>query len=201
MVLAPEYFAWKNQNSSFERLEAFGYSIGVTFAGAGHPAQRIQAGHVTPGFFSMLGVRPQLGRSFLADDAKPGHDSVAVLNEAVWRNYFSGDSRIIGQNVLVNGAPHVVVGVMPGSLLSPDGPDTGVWLPDVVKPDDSVPRRGMGVVSVVGRLRPEVTVEEARADLNVIARRMDAEYPTPWSSYHSRASVRIVRRPRTGLQG
>lgn len=193
MVLAPEYFAWKKQNSSFERLEAFGYSIGVNFAGGGHPAQRIQAGHVTPGFFSMLGVRPQLGRSFLADDAKPGRDGVAVLSEAVWRNYFSSDPGIIGENISVNGTPHVVVGVMPGSLLSPDGPDTGVWLPDAVKPDDSVARRGMGVVSVIGRLKPGVTAEEARADLDVIARRMDGEYPTPWSSYHSRAGVRIVR--------
>lgn len=192
LMLAPEYLAWKSQNSSFERLEAFGVSIGVNFAGGRHPAQRIQAGHVTPGFFSMLGVQPRLGRSFLAEESRPGHDRVTILSDGVWRDYFGADLHIIGKEVLVNGVPHTVIGVMPGGFLSPDGADTGVWLPDAVKPEDSVPRRAAHLVSTIGRLKPGVRVEQTRADLGVIARRMDKRYPTPWSGYHARATARIV---------
>jgi putative ABC transport system permease protein len=93
--------------------------------------------------------------------------------------------------VVLDGKPVTVVGVMPPGFLSPDSADTGVWMPDAIVPVAANPRL-VSLVSVIGRLKPGVTLEQARANLEWIARGMDREYPAPWSTYRAAASVRIV---------
>jgi putative ABC transport system permease protein len=192
LVLIPEFASWRRETSTFERIEACGVTIGVNLSTKNQPAERVQAGHVTPGFFSMLGVQPELGRGFLPDDNQPTRDAVAVLSDSLWRDSFYADSHIVGKTVILDGAPHVIAGVMPSGLLFPASADTGVWLPDAVGPGDTVPSRGMNLVTVIGRLKRGVNRDQARADLEVIARRMDSQYLAPWSRYHAAAKVRVV---------
>ena len=192
LVLIPEFASWKRQTSTFDQLEACGVTIGVNLSAADQPAERVQAGHVTPGFFSMLGVQPELGRGFLPEDNQPGHDAVAVLSESLWRDHFHADPHIVGKTAILDGAPHVIAGVMPSGLLFPASADTSVWLPDAVGPGDTVPSRGMNVVTAIGRLKQGVDRDQAQADLEVITRSMDSQYPAPWSRYHAAAKVRVV---------
>jgi putative ABC transport system permease protein len=189
MVLMPEYAAWRRQSTAFDRLEAFGIPVGMNLTGVNQPAQRVQAGHVTPGFFKLLGVPWQLGRSFSEEENEA---RVVVISDALWRDYFHADPSILGKSVVLDGTPRTVIGVMPAGFLYPGAVDASVWLPDAVNAAGSIPQRGMGLVSVIGRLKSGVTLEEARANLEVVARRMDSQYPTPWSRYHAAAGVRAV---------
>lgn len=192
LLFVPEYLGWLRNNATFERLEAARTTVGVNLSAANQPAQRVQAGHVTPGFFTMLQAHPQLGRSFLFDEDQPGRNSVAVLSDALWRSYFHADSRVLGREVRINGKPVTVIGVMPAGFLYPNGADTGVWMPEAIDPAHTSPARGMSLVSVIGRLKPGMSVQQAAANLNTIARSMDTQYPQPWSSYHAAAKARVV---------
>ena len=192
-AFTPEYAAWRRQNTCFERLEAYGIGIGVNLTAGNLPAQRIQAGHVTPGYFQMLGVQPRSGRAFRPEEDRPGASGTAVVSDAVWRNYLHTDPRILGTPITLNGRSFTVIGVMPAGFVDPAGAGTGVWLPDAVDAKSSLPGRSMRFLGgVIGRLKPGVTPGEARANLEVIARRMDNQYPAPWSRYHAAASVRVL---------
>jgi putative ABC transport system permease protein len=190
MVPATEYEAWKRQNTSFEQLEGYRRTEGVNLASAQRAAQRVQAGHVTPGFFAMLGVSPRVGRWFSPEEGEPGHDRVAVLSERLWQDYFHSDPHIVGRQVVLDGNPYTVTGVMPGGFLYPDGLDTAVWLPSAI--NTIIPEPYRSIISVIGRLKPGVSFEKARANLEVIARGMDSQYPPPWAGYHAAATVRVV---------
>jgi putative ABC transport system permease protein len=188
MVLTPEYAAWKKQSNSFSQLGAYSLSIGMNLSG-GPAANRVPAGHVTPNCFRVLEVHPILGRSFAPGEEK---EHVAVLSYRLWQSYFASDSNILGKTATLNGVPYSVIGVMPPKFRDPESPDAEIWLPDAVPPSATHPGRSMGLVNVIGRLKPGVTVQQARADLEIIARRMDHLYPTPWSSYHAKATVQVV---------
>ena len=192
-MFVPEYAAWRRQNSAFELLEAYGIGVGVNLTRENRPAERVQVGHVTPGFFTMLGVQPQIGRTFVAEEDQPNQNRVAVLSDALWRNYFNADPQILERPISLNGIPYTVVGVMAPGFMDLRAADTGIWLPDAVDAKRSIPGRGMGFLGgVVGRLKPGMTTEAARANLEVVARSMDRQYPPPWSSYHAAASVRVL---------
>jgi putative ABC transport system permease protein len=192
-IFAPEYAAWREQSQSFERLEAYGINGGVNLAGDKRSAQRVPDENVTPGFFDMLGVHPQLGRTFRPDEGQPQNSQVVVISDELWRNYFQTDPAVLGKSVSLDGAPATIIGVMPPGFQDPVSPDTGIWLPDAMKPEMAVPGRRMSYLGgVIGRLKEGVTAEEARANLTVIARRMDSRYPTPWLGYHAAASVRVL---------
>src|SRR6266849_8553955 len=95
-VVSADFPAWKDRNHVFEEIAASGGTSGANLTGTGQPA-RVTVTNVTTGLFSMLGVQPIAGRAFLADEGKQDQEHVALLNEALWRNRFSADSRIIGE--------------------------------------------------------------------------------------------------------
>jgi putative ABC transport system permease protein len=192
LLFVPEYLAWRHNNASFERLEATGMTSGVNLSAANYAPQRVQASHVTPGFFTMLGAHPKLGRSFLSDEDQPGRSGVAVVSDALWRNYFDADAHVLGKEIRINGKSAKVIGVMPRGFLDPNGADTDIWMPDAIDPAHTAPARGMSLVSVIGRLQPGMSAQQAAANLNTIARSMDGQYPQPWSSYHAAAKARVV---------
>ncbi|HXE11935.1 MAG TPA: ABC transporter permease [Bryobacteraceae bacterium] len=206
-IFAPEYAAWRAQAKSFERLEAYGINAGVNLAGKNRSAQRVQDENVTPGFFDMLRVHPHLGRTFMQEEEQAQSSQVIVISDVLWRNYFQSDPDILGKSVSLDGAPAAVIGVMPPGFQDPVSPNTGIWLPNAMKPEMAVPGRRMSYLGgVIGRLKEGVTAEEARANLTVIARQMDSHYPTPWSGYHAAASVRVLplqdqltKQARTGI--
>lgn len=190
MVPVPDYAAWKQQSKLFERVEAMGGTIGANFASAGRPAERVQSAHVTPGFFEMAGILPRLGAGF--DPAAAFDSPVAIVSDSLWRGYLQADPNILGKGVTLNAKPYTVVGVMPPGFVYPDGPDVGLWLPDAISPDATVPSRNPRSVRLIGRLKPEVTLEQTRAELERIARSTDHQYPSPFAAYHAAASVRVV---------
>ncbi len=190
MTMMPDVAAWRSGQTVFEFLEAWGMTLGRNLASPGRPARRVQVGRVTPRFFAMLGVQPQLGAGFAADEDP--HNRVAVISGELWREHFQSDNGIAGQAIELDGDTYTIVGVMPPRFVYPGGADTGVWLPDAVTPEGSVPSRSMKRLSVIGRLKPGVTEEQARANLEVIMRRMDGLYPAPWGKDHAEGHARVV---------
>ena len=186
MVLAPDYAAWKRQSAVFERVEAMGATFGANLTSASQPAERVQTAHVTPGFFGMVGIAPRVGAGFDSNHA------VAILSDALWRGYLQSDPGAVGKSVTLNGKPLTIAGVMPPGFVYPDGADVAVWLPDAVLPAATVASPSPRQVRVIGRLKFGVTLAQARAELEQIARSMDDQYPTPWASYHAAAKVRVA---------
>ncbi len=192
-MFTPEYAAWKGQNTAFESLQAYGISIGMNLAGDRQTAKRVQVGHVTPGFFQMLGVQPQAGRLFRPEENQASRKFVALISDALWRNYFQDDRRVLEKTIVLDGAAFSIIGVLPPGFQDLAATDTSVWLPDAVNSGNSLPGRSMNLLSgVIGRLKRGVTVDQARANLVLIARRMDNQYPIPWSTYHTAARVRVL---------
>jgi putative ABC transport system permease protein len=190
-VLTPEYAAWEKEGKVFDQFGAFSLTRGINLTGGAHP-ERILAGHVTQRFFSVLGIEPALGRTFLPGEEQAGHDHVAVLSHDLWQGYFNRDPSILAKSVILDGVSYSVIGVMPRRFFHPGSAGVGVWLPDALPPGSERPGMAMGIVSVIGRLKPDVNPERAQAALEVVTRRMDNQYPPPWSRYHASAHARVI---------
>ena len=120
---------------------------------------------MTTRFFDVLGVVPIAGRTFRPDDAAPAAHAV-VISERLWRSHFGGDPHLVGRSVRFDGEPHTVVGIVPARFQILFASD--LWL--VFKPERTPEQRQMHYLQVIGRLRPDVTIEQARADMAGIAR-------------------------------
>jgi len=190
-VLTPEYAAWEKEAKGFDQLGAFSVSRGINLTGGAYP-ERILAGHVTQSYFSVLGIEPALGRTFLPGEDQPGHTHVAVLSQDLWQSYFNRDPRILGKSLTLDGVSYSVVGVMPRRFVHPESAGMGVWLPDALTLESERPGIRMGIVNVIGRLKSGVSPEQAQAGLEVVTRRMDNQYPPPWSRYHASAHARVI---------
>jgi len=150
---------------------------------AGDRPEQVRGTMTTPSFFALFGVSPLLGRGLQASDAQPGNDHVAVLGYGLWQRYFGADRGLVGRNIRLSGEQYTVVGVMPPNF-SPD--DYGeLWLPSPwVVPThplapDKDPRqfRDRSYLDVWARLKPGVTIPQARAELDTIGRRLEQQYP------------------------
>ena len=194
MVIAPDFKVWQEESKVFETIGAFGlgwnrYSQGANLTGGGEPSH-VHVHSVSVGFFEMLGVRPVLGRGFNPDEGKAGHNDVALLSSAVWRRDFGGDRKVIGKSIHLDGLAYTIVGVMPARLLYPPG---DLWVPEVLDASNSLPQStDWPMLDVIGRLKPDVTLEKARADLEVLTHRLDTAFPPGRSKARSRWHVEII---------
>jgi putative ABC transport system permease protein len=136
-------------------------------------AERVEAALVSPGFFEALGVRPAVGRSFTADEAREGQHRRVILSDALWRRTFGGEP-MLGRTVMMNGEPYEVVGIAPPKFQFPEG--SQAWTP-LVLPAPGEARRDQHYLSVLGRLADGQSIDEARAALGVVAKRLEAEHP------------------------
>jgi putative ABC transport system permease protein len=174
-VSAPDYIDLKDQNSVFHDIAAFNANsgLGLNLTGAGHPA-RISATSVTGNLFPVLGVTPALGRSFLPDEERPGSPLVCILSDDLWKRRFGSDSKIIGKAVTLNSEMWTVVGVMPAGFRFPQSVD--LWVPAKVR---SIARtkRAQHYLGVIARLKPGLSLNDAQAELDSLARRMELQYP------------------------
>jgi len=188
-VVSADFPAWRDHNHAFEQVEAFGGTSGANLTGAGEPA-RVSVTSVTTGFFSMLGVAAVLGRTFLADEGKQGQEHVALLSEALWRNRFGADPRIIGETIRLDGTGYAVVGVIPETVRYPRA---DVWTPlalDAAIFSPHSPRWMM--LAAIGRLKPDTEISQAQSDLEVIAQEMDKEYPPAAARFRGHVRVEII---------
>ena len=189
-VSAAEYFDYRDRNRSFSEVAAY-ETQGFNLTGEG-AALRIQAAALSASAFPLLGVRPILGQVFTAEDDRFGAGNVAVVSRSLWELHFGGDPHILGKSIKLDEKLYTVVAVMPASFQFPsDGaprserPD--VWVPEAFSPDrlqDRVREFGVGLI---GRLKPGVTAEQARNDIESVATEFMQQYPDSYAG-----TVRVV---------
>jgi putative ABC transport system permease protein len=168
----PNYVDYKQQNQVYEDMAAFN-NRSFNLTGVGDPV-RILGAWNTASLFSVLGVEPSMGRVFTEEEEEPGKDLVVVLSNGLWRSRFGSNPNAIGQAISMNGANRTVIGVMPTGFSFPDK-RTEVWVPLALSPQR---KQARSVISykAVGRLKPGVSMAQARADMGAIAKRLDEQY-------------------------
>ena len=186
----PNFFDWRSLNKSFSGMAAYSTGGLVLGADSNGPARRVDAVQVSSGFFTTLGVAPILGHDFTHSDELPGSRSV-VLSHSTWQNDFASDPRIVGKAIVLNEMNFTVIGVMPPGFAFPvSNLDTAFWINDSRDGEGKNPsmqQRGYNQLSVVGRLRPGVTVAQAK----------DRECGTPLRDRSPRAiPMTTPKRPR-----
>lgn len=174
-VVAPaDFLDWEQRQRSFDAIAGMTV-VTADLTGAGEPA-RLFSGAVSPAFFDVLGVRPALGRSFRPDEAVVGQHRVVILGSRLWRQRFGADPGVVGRTVILNQIPHEVVGVLPDTFEFPDA-ELELWSPLALTGGPQAPTRTLHYLQVYGRLKKDVTLEGARADMDRIGAQLAEEYP------------------------
>src|SRR5205823_176521 len=175
-ISAPRFQHYRDSQAIFDGFAAENV-FAFTLTGLGDPVQ-IFGGRVTANYFDVLGVRPVRGRNFLPEEEESA--DVAMVTENYWQKRMGGDPRVIGRSVTLDGVPHTIVGILPNLPFSWVGPSAEVWTAKpYVLPGISYERmmRGSGFLRVVGRLKPGMTLEQARAALPPLEQSYRARYP------------------------
>jgi putative ABC transport system permease protein len=176
MIGAPVLDEWRRQSTAFEGLGAVRPYGNFTLTGKG-PPEMLNGSPLSANIFPLLGIQPLLGRGFLPDEETYGNHLVALLSYELWQRRFGGDTNIIGQSLTLAGEPYSVIGVMPPRTISPDDARTrNLWVPLAFTPEE-IRQRHAHNYSVYARLKPGVTLQQARAEMDLIARRMAAADP------------------------
>ena len=162
---------WRERSRSFSTIVGV-QTRSVTIADRGDP-ERYSGAAISWQLFSTLGVRPALGRDFMATDDQPGAEPVVLLSDEVWRVRYSGDQAIVGRPLLVDGRPHTIVGVLPPDFEFPIAQK--VWVP-LAPLTHNEPRDRRGLMTVA-RLAPGVSIEAAQEELRVVAAGLAREFP------------------------
>jgi len=182
----PDYVDWQRQSKTFESLAGFS-GDGFVWRGAGEP-QVLFGAQVTTNFFSTLGVKPMLGRDFVAGEDIASGPKVAILAYGFWRTHFNGDPHVVGRTIQLDANSVSIIGVLPREFeYAPIG-NADVWVPMHIS-GDLATRRNLRWMPVVGRLKSGVSLEQARAEMNAINARLAAAYP------QQNAAIRIVMVP------
>ena len=176
----PNYFDLRDQNQSFENLACY-HSSDFILTDSGDPA-RVQGSVVTANLFPLLGATPILGRSFVADEDKPtGNGRVVILSQDFFERRFNSNPALLNQAITLDGTKYTVVGVMPRSFQFPIQNDpVELWTTVAVDAAGESPvtaQRGAHFLNLVGRLKQGVTQDQAQADANTIAARLEQQYP------------------------
>jgi putative ABC transport system permease protein len=172
-VSVPNLRDWREQNTVFEHIAAI--EFGNYNLQSDEQPERAAGAAVTPDFFDVLGVKPEIGRALLAGEDSAGHNRVVVLGDGLWRSRFGADSQIVNKEISVDGEKYTVVGVMPPGFQFPSR-TTEMWVP-LVFPEEFANSRGNHNYLAVARLKPGVTLEQAREQMSVVARRLEQQYP------------------------
>lgn len=168
----PKFLFWREHSKSFEALACYSNygGAGGNLSG-GNEAEFVPGLRVSEDFFRVLGVYPAIGRAFTSEEDTPGSARVAILSDGLWRRRFGGDAALVGQSVLLNDRPVVVVGIMPPYFRMGFGGD--LFVPMQARPTANHDPNA----TVVGRLKHGVTLEQAQAELKVIAEKYRETFP------------------------
>lgn len=164
----------QRQTTVFEGLAAAAI-LRANITGIDFPVY-IWGNRVTPSYFSTLDVKPILGRTFLPEEATEGKSNVMVLTYHFWQEHFAGDPSVINQTVLLNEQPHSIIGVMPEGFRTDKAKGIKAFTPYVINPQQ---RQGF-LLYLTGRLGPDVTLQQAQAEIDVIASRLAQTDPDTW---------------------
>jgi putative ABC transport system permease protein len=172
-AIAPAtYFDWRKEARSFDQMAAYAWDE-INLTGEGQP-QKVQAFQISSNLFAMLGVQPQLGRSFAGDEEEPGKNQEIILGHALWEQRYASDPRIIGKNVKVDGKSYAIVGVMAKGFDFPMPAEA--WVPLTIETKERE-RRDNRWLWVLGHLKPGVSFAQASAEMQAIAERQAEAYP------------------------
>ena len=174
-VALGNFLDWRAENQAFDQVGALHYT-NVNLTGADEP-ERIQSAIVTVNLFDTLGVQPATGRSFYPEEEKVGSPRVVVLSHGLWQRRFGSDPNLVGKALTLNGNPFTVVGIMPAGfeLQFPTNRQVEMWVPMRIDPANA--DRNSHYLYVLGRLKPEVSLEQAHAEMTTIAARLQEKYP------------------------
>ena len=169
VVVSPaDFVAWRERHRSFEEIGAQRFDS-VNLSGTDQPV-RVSAALVADSSFDVMGVQPMLGRAFTAEESAPGGARVAILNNRFWRNRFDGRAEAVGRTITIDGRTTTIVGVMPPDDFTPD-----ILLPLIL--DAASPAYSQRALRVAARLKSDVTIEQARADMDAIGTQLEREQP------------------------
>jgi predicted permease len=190
-VAPADFLDWQSQNQVFDSMAAY-TSTAFNMTGVGEPEQ-INSQLVTEGFFQVLSVKAALGRTFIQGEDKEGGGRRLVMGHGLWQRRFGADPNIIGRSLTLNNESFTVIGVMPPDFQYPDKA-TELWaspkrvLPEVFLPGNPDPStiRTLHYLNVIARLKPGVTREQAQAEMETIAGRLEQQYPAENTGHTAR---------------
>jgi putative ABC transport system permease protein len=194
-VSAPEFKDFTDQCKAFQEIAAY-VTDGFNLTGVDRP-ERLSGASVSASLFSTLGQDALHGRTFLAEEDQFEHARVVILSHALWQRLFAADPAIINKTINLDGRPTTVVGVMPAGFHFPDK-DTELWAPLALSPDlFTENNRGSHFLNVIARLRRNVTLPQAQADIDTVTARLSAEHRSVYPSGFG-ATVRSLHEDRVG---
>jgi putative ABC transport system permease protein len=195
-IAAANYIDWTRQSQSFEAMAAqtgatLSYSPSGAAVRSGTDARSLRAAVVSAPYFDVFGTKAALGRTFARDEDQPGHEKVAVLSHRLWMNLFAADHTIVGRDILLNGEPYTVIGVLPGNSEF-DRRASDLWIPLAFAPKVA---RDYHYLGAVARLKRGVSIEQEQAEMSAIAGRIAELYPDVkkgWGATVDRYIDRVV---------
>ena len=176
-VALPDYFDWQKDNTVFEHLAATHKESRNLSGIPGRDPERVSCASVTRNFFNIVGLAPEIGRTFSEDEDKVGAPTVVVISDRLWRRAFNADPSVLGRSITLHDSNFTVIGVMPPGMTSPQ--DSDVWLSMMRRSNNPVwmQRTIHPMIYVWGKLKAGVTVEQARTEMKGIAARLEKTYP------------------------
>ena len=176
-VSLPDYFDWRNDTTVFEHLAATHKESRNLSGIRDRDPERISCASVTRDFFSVIGVSPEIGRIFNEDEDKVGAPPVVVISDRLWQRVFNRNPSVLGRSITLHDQNFTVIGVMPPQMTSPQ--DTDAWLSFMRRSNNSawMDRARHPMIFVWGKLKPGVTVDQARTEMKGIAARLEKNYP------------------------
>src|SRR5256885_9900794 len=176
-VALPDYFDWQRDSTTFEHL-ACTHKESRNLSGVpGRDPERVSCASVTRNFFSIVGVNAQLGRTFSEDEDKVGAAPVVVISDRLWQRAFNRDPAVLGRSITLHDQTATIIGVMPPQMTSPQ--DTDIWFSLMRRSNNPawMDRSHHPGMFVWGKLKPGVTVAQARSEMKTIAARLEQTYP------------------------
>jgi putative ABC transport system permease protein len=181
-IAAANFVDWRDQNQVFENIATYRQDT-FSLTGGDRP-ERAWGVVTTASLFPVLGVKPILGRVFQPDDENRGSGRVVVISQSLWQRRFASDPNVVGQKLAANGEPLTIIGVMPAVFRFPA--ETDLWIPPrqsvpehVLKPTvNMATNRDNHYLDAIANLKPGVTLEQARADMNAVARHIEEQNPS-----------------------
>ena len=173
------YELLRDANRSFQSVAVWTNDT-LNLTGAGEPLQ-VPVARISPSFFRMLGVQPQLGRIFAEDEGRPEGKPVVMLSDSIWRTRFQSNPNIIGQAITLDETPYTIVGVLPANIQFPFVGPADLWTPRYFEFSLMTPQRlrmGVGYLDMAARLRPETNLAQANAELALLNQRYREQNPT-----------------------
>jgi len=179
MLVAPaNYLDWQGDMEIFQSFAAWQVT-NFNVTGSDNP-ERIRAAQVSANLFDVLGVAPMLGRAFQRGEDSLGRDSVVILSYGLWQRRFDGNQDVLGKTIVANDRKYTVIGIMPRDFRFPIGwmiaGDVEIWTPLALDDSQRFSRKEI-MLEVVARMRPDVSISQAQASLDTIARRLAQTYP------------------------